>query len=144
MAQDDKQEIKIEIVSPEKLVLSQAVSSVTVPGQEGYFTVMGEHAPLMTTLKPGFVSIETAGKTQTYYVQGGFADISPDGVTILAEEARGSADFAVADVEAAIAKAQELLEKAEEMADKDYAQNTLDGWKNLLLEAAQVGSSGAH
>ncbi len=144
MAQDEKQEIKLEIVSPENLVFSESVSLVTVPGQEGYFTVMGEHAPLMTTLKPGFISVEISGETQTFYVQGGFADISPDGVTILAEEAKGSADFAVSEVEAAIVEAQAVLDKAEELAEKNHAQNTLDGWKNLMLEAAQVGSSGSH
>jgi len=144
LAQDEKQEIKIEIVSPENLVFSESVSLVTVPGQEGYFTVMGEHAPLMTTLKPGFISVESSGETKTFYVQGGFADISPDGVTILAEEAKGSADFAVSEVEAAIVEAQAVLDKAQDLAEKDHAQNTLDGWKNLLLEAAQIGSSGSH
>lgn len=144
MAQDDKQEIKIEIVSPDKLVLSKSASSVSIPGQEGYFTVMGDHAPLMTTLKPGFVSVEGAGENQTYYVQGGFADISPDGITILAEKAKGSADFDVLEVENEISRAQEVLAKAEELVDKDHAQNTLDGWKNLLIEAAQIGNSGTH
>jgi len=144
LAQDDKQEIKLEIVSPENLVLSQSVSSVTVPGQEGYFTVMGKHAPLMTTLKPGFVSIETTGETQTFYVQGGFADISSDGVTILAEKAKGSADFATSEVEAEIVKAQTALDKAEELSEKNHAQNILNGWKNLLLEAAHMGNSGSH
>ncbi len=136
--------IKIEIVSPEKLVLSEEVQSVSVPGQEGYFTVMGEHAPLMSILKPGFISVTGAGGTQTYYVQGGFADVSPDGVTILAEHAKTGADFDKSEIEAAITIAQEELNKAEEMADKDLAQNVLDGWKNLLLEAAQSGASGAH
>ena len=63
--------IKIEIVSPESLVLSEEVTSVSVPGQEGYFTVMGEHAPLMTTLKPGFITVEKDSGNQTFYVQGG-------------------------------------------------------------------------
>ena len=145
MAQDENQEIKIEIVSPENLVFSKSASAISIPGQEGYFTVMGEHAPLMTTLKPGFISVEDdKGETRTFYVQGGFADISPDGVTILAEQAKGSADFALADVEAAIVQAQQILDKAEELADKDHAQNTLDGWKNLLLEGAQIGNSGTH
>ena len=136
--------IKIEIVSPEKLVLSEEAQSVSVPGQEGYFTVMGEHAPLMSILKPGFISVTGAAGTQTYYVQGGFADVSPDGVTILAEHAKTGADFDKSEIEAAITMAQEELSKAEELADKDLAQNVLDGWKNLLLEAAQSGTSGAH
>ncbi|HHG90761.1 MAG TPA: F0F1 ATP synthase subunit epsilon [Devosia sp.] len=136
--------IKIEIVSPEKLVLSEEAQSVSVPGQEGYFTVMGEHAPLMSILKPGFISVTGAAGRQTYYVQGGFADVSPDGVTILAEHAKTGADFDKSEIEAAITMAQEELSKAEELADKDLAQNVLDGWKNLLLEAAQSGTSGAH
>ncbi len=136
--------IKIEIVSPEHLVLSEEAKSVSVPGHEGYFTVMGEHAPLMSTLKPGFITVEKEGVTQTFYVQGGFADISPDGVTILAEHARAGADFDKSEVEAAITAAQAQLDAAEELADKDLAQNELDGWKNLLLEAAAVGSAGAH
>lgn len=136
--------IKIEIVSPEHLVLSDEVKSVSVPGQEGYFTVMGEHAPLMTTLKPGFITVEKDDGNQTFYVQGGFADISPAGVTILAEQAKAGTDFDSSEVETAISAAQAEVDAAVELADKDLAQNVLDGWKNLLMEAAQVGSSGAH
>ncbi len=136
--------IKIEIVSPEHLVLSEEAQSVSVPGQEGYFTVMGEHAPLMTTLKPGFVTVVIEADAKTYYVQGGFADISPDGVTILAEKAKSGEDFDRSEVEAAISVAQGELEKAETIADKDLAQNVLDGWKNLLLDAAQNTGPAAH
>lgn len=136
--------IKIEIVSPENLVLSDNVESVSIPGQEGYFTIMGEHAPLMTNLKPGFVTVVRESGTQTYYVRGGFADISPAGVTILAEEAKAGSDFDTSEVEAAITVAQGDLDRAEDLTAKDIAQNVLDGWKNLLLEAAQAGSLGTH
>ena len=65
---------KLEIVSPERLVISETVKSVVVPGADGYFTVLGEHAPLMTTLKPGFITVEdNAGVSHVYYVRGGFA-----------------------------------------------------------------------
>ena len=129
--------IKIEIVSPEYLVLSEQASAVSVPGQEGYFTVMGDHAPLMTTLKPGFVTVTVAGgSAQTYYVRGGFADVSPEGLTILAEEAKTGADFDESEIDAAIIVTQEQLANAESAEAKSMAQMTLDGWKNLLLEAA--------
>ena len=49
--------VKIEIVSPERLILSEMARSVVVPGADGYFTVMGDHAPLMSTLKPGFITV---------------------------------------------------------------------------------------
>ncbi|VAW21710.1 ATP synthase epsilon chain [hydrothermal vent metagenome] len=136
--------ITIEIVSPEHLVLSEEAQSVSVPGQEGYFTVMGEHAPLMTTLKPGFITVVAGSGTRTYYVQGGFADISPDGVTILAEVAKTGEDFDRSEIDAAILAAQAELEKAEGLHERDLAQNMLDGWKNLLLDAAQKTGASTH
>lgn len=66
--------IKIEVVSPENLVLSDDVASVTVPGTDGYFTVMGDHAAMMTTLKAGFVTVTSeGGDVRSFYVRGGFA-----------------------------------------------------------------------
>lgn len=134
--------VKLEIVSPERLMISELTRSVTVPGTEGYFTVMGEHAPLMTTLRPGFVTAMTsAGVSHVFYVKGGFADVSPDGLTILAEEARSGADFSRTEVEALIAAAQAALDAAATPENKGAAQTELDNWKNLLLEAATVTST---
>src|SRR3569623_2236008 len=85
---------KIEIVSPERLVISQQVASVTVPGEAGYFTVMGDHAPLMSPLKPGFITVTDMGNiAHVYYVRGGLADVAPTGLTIHAQEARPDADI---------------------------------------------------
>lgn len=129
--------VKIEIVSPEYLVLSAEVRSVVVPGVEGYLTVMGEHAPLMTTLKPGFVTVtNTDGGTARYFVGGGFADISGAGLTILAEDAKPADAFGRTEIEAKIAQAQDTLAKAEDIDARSAAQNALDTWKNLLLESA--------
>ena len=134
--------VKIEIVSPERLVISEQARSVTVPGAEGYFTVMGEHAPLMTTLKPGFITaVGIEGGTQTFYVRGGFADVSPEGLTILAEDARPASEFNRAEVEAEIATAQKALDAAVSLEDKDVATTRLDAWRNLLIESASVGGA---
>lgn len=133
--------VKIEIVSPEVLVLSAEARSVTVPGAEGYLTVLGAHAPLMTVLKPGFVTVvDTSGANKSYFVGGGFADISDAGVTILAEEAKPASEFGRTEIEARIAQAQQALNAATEIEDKQAAQNALDGWKNLLLESAALGT----
>lgn len=133
--------VKIDIVSPEYLILSAHVQSVIVPGAEGYLTVMGDHAPLMTVLKPGFVTVtETGGSVQRYFVAGGFADISNAGLTILAEEAKPAAEFGRSEIEGKIAAAQQKLGAAEDLDAKSVAQQELDTWKNLLLEAA--GTSG--
>ena len=127
---------KLEIVSPERLVMSEQVNSVTVPGTDGYFTVMGDHAPLMTTLKPGFVTAVAASGSSQFYVRGGFADISPAGLTILAEEAREAADFDRSEVEALIAERQQQLDAAATPEEKSALQHELDAWRNLLIDAA--------
>jgi F-type H+-transporting ATPase subunit epsilon len=127
---------KLEIVSPERLVMSEQVTSVTVPGTDGYFTVMGDHAPLMTTLKPGFVTAVAEGGSHQFYVRGGFADVSPAGLTILAEEARAAADFERSEIEALIAERQQQLEAAATPEEKAPLQHELDAWRNLLIDAS--------
>ncbi|WP_128290525.1 F0F1 ATP synthase subunit epsilon [Afifella aestuarii] len=82
-----------DLVTPSALLISEEVQQVVVPGQEGFFTMLRQHAPLMTTLKPGFLEVlKTGGETQRIYVRGGFADATPDSLTILA-------DFAVPETE---------------------------------------------
>jgi len=134
--------VKIEIVSPERLVLSEQARSVTVPGTEGYFTVMGEHAPLMSTLKPGFITVtDMANIAHVYYVRGGFADVAPTGLTILAEEARPVADFNRTEIEALIASGQTALQAASTAADQDRLTNELDAWRKLLVDASANGAT---
>jgi len=134
--------VKIEIVSPEVLVLSAQARSVTVPGAEGYLTVLGDHAPLLTVLKPGYVTVvDTSGANARYFVAGGFADISDAGVTILAEEAKPATEFGRPELEARIAEAQQALNAAEDVDAKMAAQDMLDTWKNLLLETGATGTA---
>jgi F-type H+-transporting ATPase subunit epsilon len=129
--------VKIEIVSPERLVVSEQARSVTVPGADGYFTVLGEHAPLMSTLKPGFITVtDMSNIAHVFYVRGGFADVAPEGLTILAEEARPVADFNRTEIEALIASGQTALQAANTAAEQDRLTNELDAWKNLLLDAS--------
>lgn len=79
---------KFELVSPERLLVSADVSEVIIPGTEGEMTVMVDHAPVMTTIKPGVVTVTREdGATDGYVVFGGFADILPTGCTLLAESA---------------------------------------------------------
>jgi F-type H+-transporting ATPase subunit epsilon len=136
---------KLEIVSPERLIISEMVRSVTVPGSEGYFTVLGDHAPLMTTLKPGFVTaVDESGATHSIFVRGGFADVSPEGLTILADEARDAADFSRTEIEQLIVERQAAVDAATTPEEKAALTNELDTWKNLLLDAAVTTSATAH
>ncbi|MGB7432512.1 MAG: F0F1 ATP synthase subunit epsilon [Ahrensia sp.] len=77
-----------ELVSPEKLLLSEQITEVVVPGETGYFTVMANHAPTMATLQPGVADVKTAdGKHDRYVILGGFVDVTPTSCTLLAESA---------------------------------------------------------
>src|ERR1700712_4182468 len=78
---------KFELVSPERLLLSEMVTEVVIPASEGEMTVMANHAPTMTTIKPGIVSVRSASGKKDYVVFAGFADILPSGCTLLAESA---------------------------------------------------------
>lgn len=101
-----------ELVSPEKLLVSAEVSEVIVPGSEGEMTIMAKHAPVMTSIKPGVVTVKTAeGSTDRYVVFGGFADILPDTCTLLAEEAVSVADIDREDL------AQKIQDAREDVAD---------------------------
>jgi F-type H+-transporting ATPase subunit epsilon len=111
-----------DLVSPERLLMSEEVESVVVPGSEGFFTVLARHAPFMSTLKPGLVEVKTlAGETQKIFVRGGFADVTPAGLTILADEAIRLEDFDTA------ALAQEIRDAEEDLADagQDQAKRAL-------------------
>jgi len=75
-----------ELVSPEKLLFSGEVEQVLVPGAEGDMTVMAKHAPLITTLRPGLLELDfPGGKRQRFFARGGFAEVIPAGLTVLAE-----------------------------------------------------------
>lgn len=136
---------KLEIVSPERLLLSEQVRSVTVPGVEGYFTVLGDHAPMMTVLRAGFITVvDPQGISHVYYVSGGFADISPEGLTILAEDAKPIAEFDRAHIEQLIATGLTAQEAATTADEETRLQHEIDTWRNLLLEAGGAGASAAH
>lgn len=80
--------ISFDLVSPEQLLLSEDAEMITLPGTEGYFGVLAGHSPLISTLKPGVIEVKGgADGDRRYFVSTGFADVSPDKLTVLAEEA---------------------------------------------------------
>ena len=103
-----------ELVSPERLLLSEMVTEVVIPATEGEMTVMAHHAPTMTTIKPGIVSVRSAsGNKQDYVVFGGFADILPTGCTLLAESAVPVEEINKDELTRRIEAAQKDLDDAE-------------------------------
>ncbi|GGD97200.1 ATP synthase epsilon chain [Aureimonas endophytica] len=120
-----------ELVSPERLLVSESVTAVIAPASEGYLTVMARHAPLMTTLKPGVVTATLASGTERrFFVQGGFADISPDGFTLLAEHATPVEELNGAALDAQIRDAEEDVRDASNPDDKFKAERKLANLKD--------------
>jgi F-type H+-transporting ATPase subunit epsilon len=121
-----------ELVSPERLLMSEQVTSVVVPGTDGDFTVLSKHAPLMTTLKAGVVdAVLASGGTKRIFVRGGFADVTPSGFTLLAEEAMALEDLNPAALDAQIKDAEEDVADASGEAKKLAAQGKLDQLREL-------------
>jgi F-type H+-transporting ATPase subunit epsilon len=128
-----------ELVSPERLLLSEQALEVVVPGSEGQFTVLKGHAPLMTTLRPGLIEVKLAsGTADRIFVRGGFADANPHGLTILAEQAIRVADLDAAMITAEIRNAEEDVADAKDPAAKVAAEQKL----NQLREVQGVLSHG--
>lgn len=112
-----------ELVSPERLLFSGDVESVLAPGIEGEFTVLKDHAPFMTTLRPGWVKVKGGDDDEPLFVRGGFADVSPSGFTILA-------DYAVPESQLDASALDRDIEDAEAAADEAAS----DEAKRLALE----------
>jgi len=110
-----------DLVSPEKVLFSGEVSQVDVPGSEGDFGVLAGHAPLVTTLRPGILVIYSERDAQRIVVDGGFAEVGPSGLTVLANLAVPVDEFDVAELAGVIKDTEE-----------DVADET-DGWKRDKL-----------
>ncbi|MGK2871688.1 MAG: F0F1 ATP synthase subunit epsilon [Alphaproteobacteria bacterium] len=119
--------LTFELVSPERLLLSAQVDMVVVPGTEGEFGVLAGHAPLVSTLRPGVISVHDEKAIQRIFVRGGFAEVTPDGLTVLAEEAIDLASLDTAALNARIKDAEEDVADAKSEIARASAQAQLDG-----------------
>lgn len=119
--------ISFDLVSPERLLLSEDAVMVTIPGTEGEMGVMAGHAPVITTLRPGTIRVtDGASAVDAYFVAGGFAEINGLKITVLAEEAVALNDLDTAALEARIAVAADIVQTAKLEADRIKAQQVVD------------------
>jgi len=118
---------KFELVSPERLLVSGEVEQVLVPGSEGDMTVLAYHAPLLTTLRPGVIEIGfPGGEQQRYFIRGGFAEVGPSGLTVLAETAIDLREFDTGQLAQAVKDAEDDVADATEDSKRDRAKTKLD------------------
>ena len=120
-----------ELVSPERLVFTGEVSQVDVPGEEGDFGVFAGHAPYVATLKPGVLTIYGDGGPQRIVVRGGFAEMGPTGLTVLAEQAVPASEIDGASIAQSIKDAEEDLADADNDVSRDKARERLEQLNTL-------------
>ncbi len=122
---DDK--VNFELVSPEHLLVSEQFDMVVVPGSEGDFGVLPDHSPLISTVRPGVIDVHDGGKVvHRVFVGGGFAEVTPERCTILAETATMVEDIDRSDVDRQIGDAELDLRDAEADAERARAETRLD------------------
>ena len=123
--------LKLELVSPERLLVSEQVEMVLVPGKDGVFGVLPLHAPTLSTLKPGFVDIYKGNVVvERYFVAGGFAEVSPAGCTILVDEALSQETLT-----------QALATERQTMAKALYDAAATDEDRKAALKALEIADA---
>ena len=122
--------ISFDLVSPERLLLSEQVDMVTVPGREGDFGVLAGHMPLISSLRPGVIDVKGDSDAR-YFVLGGFAEVTPEKLTVLAEDVRPLSEVDAAALDQCIRNAEEDVLHAKSESDRAKAVESLDHLKIL-------------
>lgn len=104
--------MQFDLVAPERRVASAKARQVVVPGFEGDLTAMPDHAPLITTLRPGVLEVVTEKGTEKYIVTGGFAEITADSATVLAERAHPVEEVTQSMIDDMVAEARKAYDEA--------------------------------
>ena len=130
--------LHFELVSPERLLRSADVHMVVVPGTEGDFGVLVGHAPFMSTIRPGSIAVyESEGQPpERIFIDGGFAEVGPNGLTILAESATPVAELSVETISKGLGEAREGVKVAQNDVERAVAEKRV-----ARFEAMQVAAS---
>lgn len=122
--------LHFELVSPERLLISEEVESVQIPGTEGEMGILPGHAPVLSTLRPGVLTVlHAGGKTERIFVRGGFAEVNPKGLTVLAETAVPLSQLQPDMLAKEIQNASEDVADAKDDETRRRAQENLDHLK---------------
>ena len=123
--------VEFELVSPERLLVSEPVDMVVVPGEEGDFGVLVQHTPMISAVRPGVIAVHNGGQvTERIFVAGGFAEVTPARCTVLAERA-----LPVAEIDRAVVE-QQLRDAREDLADaKDDVERAAAAREAAVAEA---------
>jgi F-type H+-transporting ATPase subunit epsilon len=129
--------LHFEFVSPERVLLSGDVDQVDLPGVEGDMGILAGHAPLVTPLRPGILTIINGGSRDAFVVVGGIAEVGPAGLTVLADRAVARDEFDTTILASEIKDAEEDVADATDNAERDRLARRLEQLKTLQAALAQ-------
>ncbi len=129
-------ELHLDFVSPESVLFSGGVDQVDLPGAEGDMGILAGHAPLVTPLRPGIVTIYRGGAREPVVVTGGFAEVGATGLTVLADRAVARADFDTATLANEIKDTEEDVADSTDEAQRDKLARHLEQLKTLQAALA--------
>ena len=124
MSQSDR--LQLELVLPDKLVDSKLVDMVIIAGTEGDFGVLPEHAPLISSIRPGLLEIHDSEKTEKFFLAGGFVEVLSNQVSILASELCSLEDIDVSSCKDEIENLKKQLNSSQDEKEKSLIQNNID------------------
>ena len=129
--------MQFDLVSPERRLASMAVDAVQIPGADGDLTAMADHAPLITTLRPGVLRVDGAkgGAESAYFITGGFADVAGPAITVLAEQAMPASEVTADVMDGFINQARAAYDK---LRDVDASQTGVDAAAKLVADLELV------
>ena len=129
--------MQFDLVSPERRLASAQVASVQIPGADGDMTAMQGHAPTITTLRPGILTVDGPDGQQQYVVTGGFAEITAAGVSVLAERALAKEDMTQETMDEIMEEARNMYTKTKEAFDNQ--PGPVDDAAKLLSDMVAMG-----
>ena len=127
-----EEKLNLEVVSPEKLIMSKSVDMVTVSGTEGDFGVLPGHTALVSSIRPGLLKIEADKDVEIFFISGGFIEVIEDKVSILATDVISSNDINVAECEDKIKKCNEKIEASENEVDTKSFLKSIAKYKAMI------------
>lgn len=129
--------LQFDLVSPERRLASLEASEVRIPGADGDMTAMADHAPTITTLRPGVLSVVHSGGTDDYIVIGGFAEITAKGVSVLAERALPKSEVTQEVFESLVKEARDAYSSAQKTFKNE--PGPVDDAAKLMADMVAVG-----
>ena len=130
MGEDEK--LNLEVVSPEKLVMSKSVDMVTISGTEGDFGILPGHAAVISSIRPGLLEIETDKEIEKMFISGGFIEVLNDKVSILATEVILANDINISECAEKINKFNDKIVELDNELDKDSILKSIDKYQAMI------------